>query len=668
MRRPGSLSAHDFRFEERSDQPLTLTVHPGATTRIAIAFDGTLVDRAGAKRYLDRFVGVFEAMAAGPSVRLGDVAWAFPDELDSVVLEGAAAPPTGSLGELLLDVCRATPDAIALVGAGESLTYRDLERRALSVAGDLLARGLSREEPVVIRLPRSIDSVIAMSGVLLAGGAFVNVDPGAAPQREHAILDLLRARFVLDALPADHAPPSRLPAVHPDSVAYVVFTSGSTGVPKGVAATHRATVNRLKWEWSTHPILADVFCQKTSLAFVDCIWEIFGPLLGGAKSVIVSDETLFDTTAFLDVLERESVTRLILVPSLLRVIVDANRPLPALRMCTSSGEPLSSDLAARFQRSYPHALLLNLYGSSEVAADATAHVVKAPEMRIPIGVPIAGLGITLRDEALDLVPPGALGEICVSGVGLARGYFGRPDATAEKFVPDPIHPGARLYRTGDLGVLDANGEIECFGRRDGQVKLRGVRIELGEVETALRAIDGVRDAVCQVRSDVLVAWIVGATTTRDGLREVLAERLPRAMLPTRIVFLDALPLNTSGKVDKRSLVEPVAASETEAPRSASEKVIAGIWAEVLGRSEIGAMTHFYDLGGHSLLAIRVLSRVRSAFRTTLDIKVFMTAMTVREQAGAVAAAWGDAELVEQIAETLLEVEGLSDEEIAARLR
>jgi non-ribosomal peptide synthetase component E (peptide arylation enzyme) len=376
----------------------------------------------------------------------------------------------------------------------------------------------------------------------------------------------------------------------------------------------------------------------------------------------------------------------VLVPSLLRVLLDEversedgsastlDDRLPFLRMCTSSGEPLPPDLARRFRRSAPRARLLNLYGSSEVAADATAHDVDVVTSgaRVPIGYPISNMHVALRDDAMRIVPRGAIGEICVAGPGVARGYFGRPDATAERFVPDPSASGGRLYRTGDLGRLGASGALECLGRRDGQVKLRGIRIELGEVETALRDVGDVRDAVCLVRNDVLIAWVVGSPgLDRERLRDALAERLPRGMVPTAFVFIDALPLNASGKIDKRALASPdvVPASDAfEAPESAAERVVAGIWAEVLEREGIGATTHFYDAGGHSLLAIQVLSRVKSAFRTNIDVRKFMGAMTVRAQVAVIVEAWQDETIVDEIASTILEVEQLSEEELEARLR
>ncbi|HEX8275451.1 MAG TPA: amino acid adenylation domain-containing protein, partial [Longimicrobiaceae bacterium] len=476
------------------------------------------------------------------------------------VPHGPGGAPDATLPELFEEAARRSPGAVALAGPAGEVTYGELDRRSAELARRLRARGVRPETRVGVCMGRTPELVAALLAVLRAGGAYVPLDPGYPRERLRFMLaDSGAALLLADPAAAERLvdcgvevmvpnggagyeagsaqqdassedaplPHSRTPALsHPSSLAYVVYTSGSTGTPKGVLGTHRGIVNRLAWMWSEHPFAAgEVCCQKTSLAFVDSVWEVFGPLLAGVPSVLVPDDEARDPEALAAILARHGVTRVVLVPSLLRALLDRHPELgercPRLRLVVSSGEELPPGLARRFAEAAPGATLLNLYGSSEVAADCTAHALPPggpdPGERVPIGRPIRNTRVHVAGAELEPVPEGAAGELCVAGAGLARGYMGNPAATAEAFVPDPFGgaPGERMYRTGDRGRRLPDGTLEFLGREDHQVKVRGVRVELREVEAALRGHAGVADAVVVARGGAggdaaLVAYVVPA--------------------------------------------------------------------------------------------------------------------------------------------------------------
>lgn len=438
-----------------------------------------------------------------------------------------------------------TPEATASICGETQLTYRQLNERANRLAHYLRAAGVRPETRVGICLERSLDLMVGLLGILKAAGAYVPLDPAYPKQRLAWMLQDARAELLLtqsrlvETLPAHGArticldagwePIARHEASDPDwpatsdQAAYIIYTSGSTGTPKGVIGLHRGAVNRFEWMWQAYPFAAgEVCCLKTSLSFVDSVWESFGPLLQGVPTLLVEEAVVKDTQQFVKTLARHEVTRLVLVPSLLRAMLNAypdlNRRLPRLKMWVSSGEALSPELWERFRNLMPGSLLLNLYGSSEVAADATVFDARRLETApgcVPIGVPISNMQAYVLDDGMREVATGIPGEIYVGGEGLARGYLNRPDLTAEKFIPNPFtsSSGARLYRTGDLGRILPGGAIEYLGRKDQQVKVRGFRIEPGEIEHALVQHPAVGEAVVIAREDVpgdtrLVAYLV----------------------------------------------------------------------------------------------------------------------------------------------------------------
>ena len=493
---------------------------------------------------------------------------------------------------------------------------------------------------------------MAFLGVLKAGAAFLPLDPGYPPERlafmltdSAAAVLITDRRHVPEILPAGvrtvlldaHWPTIARPSdSRPSGVvagarlAYVIYTSASTGSPKGVLATHRGAVNRFRWMWKTYPFAAgEVCCQKTSTSFVDCIWEIFGPLLHGVPTVVIPDEVVREPRLLIRTLATYRVTRIVVVPSLLSAMLETDPDLgvrlPHLRLWVSSGEALGRDLVRRFRQSVPHSVLLNLYGSSEAAGDSTFHEVGDADASASI--PSAGPSTTRRSTSS--TPPSARSRRSRRGAlhwrGRAGGRLSQPTRSHGSAVrarsvqwpsrcPDVSHGGP--------GSVPLNGITEYLGRLDSQVKIRGYRIELGEVESALAAHPDVTMAVAVAREqETRDRRLVGYVVAREGavpadIFEFVRRRLPAYMVPSALVLLDALPLTPNGKVDRRALPAPrtVGPAATERPRTATEAALAGIWADLLGLPEVGVDENFFELGGYSLLAADSWPRSRTSSR------------------------------------------------------
>jgi hybrid polyketide synthase/nonribosomal peptide synthetase FtdB len=570
-----------------------------------------------------------------------------------------AAYPERCLHQLFEDQAARTPEAIAVVAGGDELRYRDLDAQANRLAHHLVALGVGPEVRVAVCMTRSAKTVVALLAILKASGAYVPLDPAHPRERIAFMLEDSRPAVVItDAatrgrLPAHSArqvcletaadaiaacPVTALPtAVGPDHVAYAIYTSGSTGRPKAVLGLHRGAVNFLSWLWAAFPFEAGEVCaQKTSLSFVDAFVEIFAPLLRGVPLVVVPDRVEKDPVALIDLLARHRVTRLVLVPSLLAAILETggelSRRLPRLKYWLLSGERLPDALCDRLHAEVPGAVVLNTYGSSEVSANVTWARCR-PGEPVTIGRPLSNTRVYVLDADRQPVPIGVPGELYVGGAGLARGYLSQPERTAERFVQDPFAAAAnaRLYRTGDRVRWLADGTLDYLGRFDDQIKLRGHRIELGELDAVLCTHPDVQAAVAMVREDVpsdprLVAYVVPRESpgpTAAALREHLGARLPEVMVPSAFEVLDRLPLTASGKIDRKALAAraapqaPVAVRERVSPRGATAQAIAEIWKDVLGVAEVDARHTFFELGGNSLLLVRVQHRLRAA----LDVDV-----------------------------------------------
>jgi amino acid adenylation domain-containing protein len=472
-------------------------------------------------------------------------------------------------------------------------------------------------------------------------------------------------------------------AADPDLPAYVIFTSGSTGRPKGAANAHRGVLNRLSWMQEAYGLTPDdAVLQKTPFSFDVSVWELFWPLMTGARLVVAKPEGHRDPAYLAALIEREHVTTVHFVPSMLAAFLDGADPArcASLRRVVCSGEALAADLVARFHARMPEsAELHNLYGPTEAAVDVTHWPCVRDDARrtIPIGRPVANTRIHVREPGGQPAPIGIPGELYIGGVQVGLGYLGRPALTAEAFVPDPFSPvpGARLYRTGDRARWTAEGVVEYLGRLDFQVKVRGLRIELGEIEAALLAHPRVREAVAAVRTapagdPLLVAYVVGDPVDADALREHLGRSLPEHMVPAAFVALDALPLSPNGKLDRRALPDPdfaANAREFVEPRTPVERVVAGIWAELLKLDRVGVQDDFFAIGGHSLLAVQAAARAQDAFGVEIPLGYVFSQPTV---AGLVAALVSDpatGSRVEQVAELLEMLSGVSDDDAQAML-
>ncbi|WP_315788445.1 condensation domain-containing protein [Fischerella sp. JS2] len=436
-----------------------------------------------------------------------------------------------------------------------------------------------------------------------------------------------------------------------NDIAYVIYTSGSTGTPKGVLGTHRGTVNGLHWLWKTYPFASDeICCQKTAISFIDSVWEIFAPLLQGIPTFIIPDAIAKDPQLFLETLYRHKVSRLVLVPSLLRILLDSyshlTQNLSHLRLWISSGEALAVNLVQNFQKLLPNAKLINLYGSSEVSANVTfydTNLLTEQSTTVPIGYPIDNTQVYVLDRYWQLVSIGVVGELYIGGDGLAKGYLHRPELTSKRFIDNPFVPGTKLYKTGDLVRYLNNGQLEYLGRYDDQIKIRGFRVELGEITLAITQHPSVQDAVVISRKDAqdeqyLVAYIV--TKQENVIPQILQnlqQKLPIFMIPSAFMVIDAIQLTPNGKVDKNSLPtdDIIRSNSTKsfiAPRNFTELALEKIWTNLLNISPIGVTDNFFDLGGHSFLAVRLMAKIYERFGHNLPLSTLFENTTIEKLA------------------------------------
>ncbi|MFE7214677.1 amino acid adenylation domain-containing protein [Streptomyces sp. NPDC057611] len=635
-----------------------------------------LFDPGTAERLLGCFVQFLQAAVAEPDRPFSELDILDPGERWQLLLDwNRTQRDAGMPGvvERVREIAARTPRATALTDDEGSADYATLAGRASALSRRLLASGADAGSVVAILSDRTVRVPVAVLAVLGIGAAYVPLDPRAPHRRSAGMLADGGARLLLAA--PEHLDTARelaaaasvpvevlalddeaddggelLPVIGgSDHLAYVIFTSGSTGRPKGAMVHRRGMVNHLLAKIEDLGMTAtDSVVANAPLTFDISVWQMLASLVAGGRVRLVGEDTALDPQALFTRVADERVTVLEVVPSLLRTALDAWESgaepveLPELRWLMVTGETLPPDLCDRWLARYPHIPLVNAYGPTECSDDVTHAVIDATtplgDVRVPIGAAIRNTRLYVLDYRLQPVPVGVPGELYVGGTGVGHGYVGDPRRTAVTFVPDPFadEPGSRLYRTGDRVRRLSDGQLEFLGRLDHQVKIRGQRIELGEVEAALRAVPAVTDAVVTVGTDPagqsrLVGHIVGTVDPRQ-VRTELAGALPEAMVPAALVVLDALPLTPNGKVDRKALPAPdfgaLAGGSRRAPRTPQEELLCEVFAEVLGLPRVGPDDDFFDLGGHSLLATRLVNRIRSVFGAELQVRSLFETPTV----------------------------------------
>ncbi len=635
-------------MNDATSYPLTLMVTPGERLQMRLDCRPDLVDRIGAQAMVERLVRLLDSAVVEPERPIGRLDILTPAERDTILRgfnDSAPAIPSATLPELFGAQAARTPDATAVVLGEENLTYGALDARANQLAHHLRGLGVGPEVVVGLCVERSLEMIVGLIGILKAGGAYLPLDPDYPSERLAFMIEDAGARVLvtqsalLERIPEADAPIVRLDAdwpaiatrpnsapasnVKPANTAYVIYTSGSTGTPKGVGALHRSVVSLIQEQsyasWST----TETALQIAPLAFDASTFEIWGALINGARLVIMppGQWTLADLQ---HQLQLHNVSVLHLTAPLFNAM-DDYRGLAGVRQLLTGGDVVSSSQVRNVLTALDGCRLVHCYGPTEATTfSATYSVDQCDEVpsRLPIGRPIGSTQIYILDRGLNPVPVGVVGELYIAGVGLARGYVSQPGLTSERFVADPFGvPGSRMYRTGDLARWRADGDIEFLGRADAQVKLRGFRIEPGEIEAALTRHAGVAQAAVIACEDTpggkrLVAYVVaGADQSLDvtALREHLVASLPDYMVPSCFVVLDRLPLTPNGKLDRRALPAPeVTAAAAREPRSPQEEILCALFAEVLGLPQVGIDDSFFALGGDSIMSIQLVSRARKA--------------------------------------------------------
>jgi amino acid adenylation domain-containing protein len=673
----GNFAKREWDVRHQTNIPIGLDIYEEPETRIVVDYDRALFDDAAMKTMLGHYRTLLEGMAANPGSAVGALPMLTEEERRSILVQWNEADGDYPRDETIHGIFEAraaeTPDAPAVSLGETTLTYAGLNTRANNLAHRLIELGIGPGMPVAVCMSRNLDLIVALIGILKAGGAYVPMDPSYPRERlafmledtnasvliaEKAIAEVLpdhRARTILmdkesDDLAGERGDnPSR--DAGPGDLAYIIYTSGSTGLPKGVCVRHESVLNLFADFDRRRPISPGERCSLwTSVSFDVSVYEIFTPLIAGGTLFIASDAVRFDSAAFVEWLSANRIASAYVPPLMLedlRAWIEKHRGVLSLGRLLVGVEPIREKLLAAMMEMVPGLVIINGYGPTEATICATLFTVRpdsARDRNTPIGKPVQNTRVLLLDSAMRPVPVGVPGEIHIGGRGLAREYFKRPDLTAERFVHDPFAgaPGARLYKTGDMAKYLADGCIEFIGRVDYQVKVRGFRVEPGEIEFALRQHPSVKDAVVLAKGDRtgvkrLVAYLVpaGAAAGTSELRAFLKEKLPEYMVPTAFVTMEAFPLTANGKLDRAALPEPEITradirSRFVAPRNEIEHQLALIWEKVIGIEPIGVTDSFFDLGGHSLLAVRLFTEITRAFGTDLPLAAIFQYPTIEQ--------------------------------------
>ena len=630
-------------------------------------------------QHASRLIGLIEQFADNPSLCCGDAGMLLPTEHERLakINDTTVEIPFTTLSALVTQQADKTPDAPALADARYQFSYREMRQQVVALASLLRERGVRPGDSVAVALPRSVFLTLALHGIVEAGAAWLPLDTGYPDDRLRMMLEDAKPKLLIateeqlarfsdipgleslcydSPLPAEDAAPLALS--QPNHTAYIIFTSGSTGRPKGVMVGQTAIVNRLLWMQNHYPLTADdVVAQKTPCSFDVSVWEFFWPFIAGAKLVMAEPEAHRDPLAMQQFFARYGVTTTHFVPSMLAAFVASLTPETARESCASlkrvfcSGEALPADLCREWEQ-LTHAPLHNLYGPTEAAVDVSWYPAWGEDLAavtgnsVPIGYPVWNTGLRILDAMMRPVPFGVAGDLYLTGIQLAQGYLGRPDLTASRFIADPFNVGERMYRTGDVARWLENGAVEYLGRSDDQLKIRGQRIELGEIDRVMQQLPDVEHAVahaCVFNQAAATGGdarqLVGYLVSQSGLpldtavlREKLREKLPAHMVPTVLLQLAELPLSANGKLDRKALPMPQLTSRVSgrAPRAGTETTIAQSFAALLDCEVNDVEADFFALGGHSLLAMKLAAQLSRIFERQVTPGQIMVASTVEQ--------------------------------------
>ncbi|MCC5661303.1 amino acid adenylation domain-containing protein [Nostoc sp. XA010] len=710
----GGLSMESLALEQRSAQfDLTLAMaEVGDKLAASFEYNTNLFDTATINRMAGHFLCLLESIVSNPQQSISALPLLTSAERNQLLVWNATKTnyPNVCLHQLFTQQVEATPDAIAVVCQNQQLTYRELNHRANQLAHYLQVLGVKPEVRVGIYIERSLEMVIGVLGILKAGGAYVPFDPMYPQERiawilEDAGINILLTQHSLvanlakspdyvvcldtDSQIDQYSTENPLASVSSANLAYIIYTSGSTGKPKGVMIPHLGIINRLVWGITNYQITpTDKILQKTSFSFDVAVWELFTPLLAGGCLVMAKPGGHQDPSYLVRTIAQQQITIVDFVPAMLQLILEEPglEACKALRHVTCGGEALTKAVCDRFFTRLNQVELHNCYGPTEVSIDATSWVCQPGSSVISIGRAIDNVEVYILDADLQPVPIGVAGELCIGGAGLARGYLNCPELTDTKFISHPFSEAeARLYKTGDLARYLCDGNIEFLGRLDNQVKLRGFRLELGEIEAVLRCHPDVKDVVVLLQgatdSDAarkqLVAYLVPKSETNldEQLHIYLSRHLPEYMIPSAFVTIPEMPRMPNGKLDYRALSKlEISRWESTAtyisPSNAVEEVLVGIWSEVLQMPVEGVGIHdnFFKLGGHSLLAIQVISRIQDIFRIELPLHSLFEATTVAHLSNILIARETKPGQVEKIAQVMKHITSMSDEVMKETLK
>jgi amino acid adenylation domain-containing protein len=657
---------------------LTLSMKETADRIVgSLKYSTDLFNRDRIARMLDHFRRILEQAVSNPDSAVWELPLLGEDERHHLLVQWNDTEATYESATAPVDLfemqVRQTPDLVAVVFEQEQITYLELNRRANQLARYLQSIGVGPEDVVALCVERSSQMVIAVLAIHKAGAAYVPLDPAYPDDRLSFMIADAGARVVLTQQPlatslsgattvvfidssgeeiARHSSEPPIRNCAPEHASYVIYTSGSTGLPKGVIIPNSGICNRLLWGQTEYRLsTGETVIHESSINFDFSVWEIYGPLMAGARTVITRPRGNQDPLYLLKLIAEQNATVVHFVPSMLQHLMAEMDPgtCESVRLIFCGGEALPGGLREELLHSFSGELY-NQYGATEASINSTYWVCKSDEPPgiAPLGRPLGNTSIYTLDHKLEPAPIGVRGELHIGGAGIARGYLNRPALTAERFVPDPFggEHGARLYRTGDVGSYSSDGVLGFHGRKDRQAKVRGFRIELGEIENVLSQHPDIKEAVVQVREDAgteksLVAYVVqtGDGTAKD-LRAYLQARLPDHMVPSAFVSLECMPITVNGKLDLQALPAPdqsgsLSDADFVAPRTITEELIANIWSRVLGIDRIGIHDNFFELGGHSLLATQVMSRIRETFQLEVPLRHLFELPTPAELSSAI---------------------------------